>query len=215
MMIRFGIFELDDQSGKLRRHGLKVRLPEQSFQILRLLLDRPDEVVTREELRQLLWASDTSVDFDAGLNSAIRKLRDALDDSADNPRFVETLPRRGYRFIGSAKRMTVDEVPKPVAGDPAHPGGRIRREWIAGGVLVAMALAAMVVYRTGSREPISGRTAAGHIRSLAVLRPQTIHYCGEGEFMIIRRGDQPPAEVQTGEPVTGRGWPCPLNTDVN
>src|SRR4051812_38736016 len=127
MVIRFGIFELDAQSGELRRHGLKVRLPEQSFQILQMLLDRPDEVVTREELRQRLWASDTTVDFDAGLNSAIRKLREALDDSADNPQFVQTLPRRGYRFIGSAKRITVDPitVPPPVAVETAPPRRRI------------------------------------------------------------------------------------------
>ena len=94
-VLRFGIFELDTQSGELRRHGQKIRLPDQSFQILRLLLDRSGEVVTREELRKHLWTSETFVDFDVGLNSAIRKLREALDDSADNPRFVETLPRRG------------------------------------------------------------------------------------------------------------------------
>jgi DNA-binding winged helix-turn-helix (wHTH) protein len=98
---RFGVFELDADSGELRRHGLKIRLPEQSFQILKLLLSRPGEVVTRDELQQVLWTSDTFVDFEAGLNSAVRKLRDALDDSAENARFVETLPRRGYRFIAS------------------------------------------------------------------------------------------------------------------
>ncbi len=108
MVIRFGIFELDTHSGELRRNGRKVRLPDQSFQILRLLLERPNDVVTREELRQRLWASDTTVDFDAGLNSAMRKLRDALGDSADNPRFVETLPRRGYRFIAPLQPPAVD-----------------------------------------------------------------------------------------------------------
>jgi DNA-binding winged helix-turn-helix (wHTH) protein len=82
-ILRFSIFELDVQSGELRRHGQKIRLPDQAFQILRLLLDRPGDVVTREELRQRLWTSDTFVDFDRGLNSAIRKLREALDDSAD------------------------------------------------------------------------------------------------------------------------------------
>src|SRR5439155_25987339 len=123
MVIGFGIFELDAQSGELRRHGLKVRLPDQSFQILRLMLDRPGEVVTREELRQRLWASDTSVDFDAGLNSAIRKLRDALDDSAENPPFIETLPRRGYRFIGSITTATADETPNPRAAPAAESRG--------------------------------------------------------------------------------------------
>ena len=84
-VFRFGVFELDAQSGELRRHGLKVRLPDQSFQILRSLLMRPGELVTRDELRRLLWTAETFVDFEVGLNSAVRKLREALDDSADNP----------------------------------------------------------------------------------------------------------------------------------
>lgn len=112
-LFRFGIFELDPRSGELRRHGLKIRLPHQSFEILRILLDRPGEVVTREELRQRLWTSDTFVDFNVGLNSAVRKLREALDDSAENPRFVETLPRRGYRFIASVTPALSDPIPEP------------------------------------------------------------------------------------------------------
>ena len=99
-VFRFGVFELDAQSGELRRHGLKIRLPDQSFQILRALLTRPGELVTRDELRQLLWTAETFVDFEVGLNSAVRKLREALDDSADQPRFVETVPRHGSRFVG-------------------------------------------------------------------------------------------------------------------
>src|SRR4051812_37548672 len=83
-VLRFGVFELDTHSGELRRHGLKVRCPDQSLQILKELLSRPGEVVTRDELRRVLWASDTFVGFDIGLNSAVRKLREALDDSADN-----------------------------------------------------------------------------------------------------------------------------------
>src|SRR5688572_12199029 len=79
-VLRFGVFELDTHSGELRRHGLKVRCPDQSFQILKELLRRPGEVVSREDLRGVLWASDTFVDFDIGLNSAVRKLREALDD---------------------------------------------------------------------------------------------------------------------------------------
>src|SRR6185503_8567945 len=99
-LLRFGVFELDTVSGELRKNGLKIRLPEQSFQVLKLLLSRPGDVVTREELQQGLWTSDTFVDFEVGLNSAVRKLREALDESAEDPRFVETLPRRGYRFVG-------------------------------------------------------------------------------------------------------------------
>ena len=102
--VHFGTFDLDLQSGELRKHGLKIRLPNQSFQILVRLLERPGEVVSREELRQALWSDDTFVDFEVGLSSAVRKLRDALGDSAENARFVETLPRRGYRFIAPVIR---------------------------------------------------------------------------------------------------------------
>src|SRR5712664_1010466 len=100
-VIHFGVFEADLRAGELRRNGSKVKLQEQPFQILAMLLQRPGEIVTREELRARLWSADTFVDFDHGLNSAIRRLRDALGDSAENPSLVETLGRRGYRFISA------------------------------------------------------------------------------------------------------------------
>src|SRR5437016_100847 len=98
-MLRFGVFEVDVRSGELRRQGVRIKLQEQPFHVLTVLLQRPGEVVTREELRSENWSADTFVDFDNSLNTAINKLREALGDSADNPRFIETLPRRGYRFI--------------------------------------------------------------------------------------------------------------------
>lgn len=98
--IRFGVFELDTASGELCKDGkTQPRLRDQALQILLMLLERPRDLVTREELRNLLWSSDTFVDFDHGLNTAINQLRSALGDSAANPRFIQTLPRRGYRFI--------------------------------------------------------------------------------------------------------------------
>ena len=103
---KFGLYEADLASGELFREGRKLRMQEQPFQVLVALLERPGEVVTREDLRQRLWPSDTFVDFDHSLNTAINKLRDALGDGAANPRFIETLPRRGYRFI--APVQTVD-----------------------------------------------------------------------------------------------------------
>src|SRR6185436_1941519 len=115
---RFGPFEMDCRSGELRKHGLKIRLAEQPFRILVLLLDRGGEIVTREEIRQALWHADTFVDFDAGLSSAVRKLRDALGDSAENPRYVQTLPRRGYRFVAPVA------VTETRAGSPAIPVSR-------------------------------------------------------------------------------------------
>src|SRR5438876_7857420 len=97
--VRFDIFEIDLRAGELRKQGRLVKLQEQPFRILSLLLERCGEVVTREELRQNLWPADTFVDFDHGLNSAVARLREALRDSADRPRFIETVAKRGYRFI--------------------------------------------------------------------------------------------------------------------
>ena len=107
-IFRFGIFELDAGSGELRREGkLQPRLRDQAFRILVMLLDRSRDVVTREELRERLWSSDTFVDFDHGLNTAINQLRSALGDSATSPRFIQTLPRRGYRFIAPVEISAV------------------------------------------------------------------------------------------------------------
>ena len=93
-ILRFGVFEVDERSGELRKQGVRIKLQEQPFHVLAVLLQRPGEVVTREELRSQNWPADTFVDFDNSLNTAINKLREALGDSADNPRFIETLPRR-------------------------------------------------------------------------------------------------------------------------
>src|SRR5436309_7685043 len=98
-LIRFGLFEVDTRSGELRRQGSKVNLQEQPFQVLAVLLERPGEVVTRDELNKRLWPENTFVDFERGLNKAINKLRAALRDNPEKPRYIETLPQRGYRFI--------------------------------------------------------------------------------------------------------------------
>src|SRR5580704_2804989 len=98
-IVRFGLFEADLEQGELRKSGVRVKLHDQPFQILTLLIARAGEVVTREEIRQRLWPGNTFVEFDNGLNVAVKKLRVALSDDADSPRFVETVPRRGYRFI--------------------------------------------------------------------------------------------------------------------
>ena len=97
--VRFGVFELDERAGELRRSGHRVALQPQPLEILRALLERPGEVVTREELRRRVWKNGAYLDFDRSLNKAIVKLRDALGDDADSPRYIETLPRHGYRFI--------------------------------------------------------------------------------------------------------------------
>lgn len=109
-ILRFADYALDLRAGELHKGGRKIKLQEQPFQILAILLQHPGEVVTREELRQRLWPENTFVDFDHSLNTAIKKLRQALGDGADEPRFIETLPRRGYRFAGS---LTNDETSAP------------------------------------------------------------------------------------------------------
>src|SRR3989449_7670667 len=101
---RFGVFEADFRAGELRKRGVKIKLQEQPLQILQMLLQHPGEVVTRTELQQKIWPADTFVDFEQGLYNAVKRLRDALKDSAEKPRFIETLSRHGYRFIG-----TIDE----------------------------------------------------------------------------------------------------------
>src|SRR4029077_17581133 len=101
--LRFGIFELDLRAGELRKHGLRIRIQEQPFQVLALLLEHAGDVVTRDELQKKLWPADTFVDFDHGLNKAISKIREALSDSVESPRFVETVARRGYRFLAEVK----------------------------------------------------------------------------------------------------------------
>src|SRR5580692_6950112 len=109
-VLRFGPFQVDLASGELHKHGVRLRLQEQPFQILVMLLENPGEVVTRDELRNKLWSADTFVDFDVGLNNAVLRLRNVLGDSADSPRFIETLPRRGYRFIARVDTPAAAQV---------------------------------------------------------------------------------------------------------
>ena len=139
--IRFGPYEVDLAAGELRKNGRVVRLQEQPFQILAALLDRPGEVVTRDDLRERLWAGDTNVDFDQGLNTAINKLREALGDSAANPQFIETLPKRGYRFL-----FPLDEEHAPVSEAPKtaqelEPRLRLKLRYVAAAAVVVVAAA--------------------------------------------------------------------------
>jgi DNA-binding winged helix-turn-helix (wHTH) protein len=124
--IQFGVYQADLCTGELRKHGRKIRLTGRPFQILALLLERPGELLTREEIRTRLWPADTFVDFEHGMNSAIRKVRDALGDSAKNPRFVETLARRGYRFIAAPD--VIDHVSPATA--PSTSPAASANEWV-------------------------------------------------------------------------------------
>jgi cholera toxin transcriptional activator len=132
--IRFGIYEADVRAGELSRDSVKVKLQEQPFQVLLVLLERPGEVVTREDLRERLWPADTFVDFDHSLNTAINKLREALRDSAADPRFIETKAKRGYRFIAPVQfvgngtaELTQTAAPAATATHPELPA--VHRGW--------------------------------------------------------------------------------------
>lgn len=171
-LIRFANFEVDLRAGELRREGVKVKLREQPFQVLASLLEQPGEVITREELQAKIWPGNTFVDFENGLNKAISSLRDALGDSAETPRFVETLPRRGYRFIAA--------VDNPLAHGDGHASENSnstpsrRRRWlrvVAGAAASATLLAAVLFGLDvgGVRERLPRRSLVHPIRAIAVL----------------------------------------------
>src|SRR5690348_10724017 len=119
--LSFGVFQISLSARELRKHGIRIRLGGQPFTILEMLLERPGEVVTREELQARIWPADTFVDFEQGLNGAIKKLRDALSDSPENPRYVETLPRIGYRFIAPVSVNGHQSTAIPMAAEPQLP----------------------------------------------------------------------------------------------
>src|ERR1700756_250652 len=179
----FGVFELDPYAGELRKHGVRVRLQEQPLQVLATLLEHPGEIVTREELQKKLWPADTFVDFDHGLNKVINKIREALSDSAESPRFVETVSRRGYRFLAEvrpagvapASSREVPTQPHPameshdradLAGNHAtpnhHPPSRAWKMW-------AFALTLLLIAFVGIWKARSRNRPSPDIRSLAVL----------------------------------------------
>src|SRR3954470_23177127 len=108
--IRFGVFEVDLRAGELRKKGIRIKLQEQPFLLLVTLLNQPGQIISREELRRALWPDGTFIDFDHGLGSAINRLREALGDSASSPRFVETVPRRGFRFIAPIETVKDDTL---------------------------------------------------------------------------------------------------------
>ena len=168
-ILRFGTFEVDVRSGELRKQGKRIKLQGQPFQVLAVLLQRPGDVVTREELRSLLWQQDTFVDFDDGLNTAISKIREALGDSADNPRFIETLPRRGYRFLGSVSGLETGEGGDEKKSGRETPSEPRRLHWTIAIVAGAVSLAVVALYPSRMRNRVVGSSAVSRIESLAVL----------------------------------------------
>lgn len=170
--LRFDGFEVDLHSGEVWEHGIRVRLQDQPFQVLRVLVERRGEIVTRDELKQTLWPADTFVDFDDGLNTAVKKIRDLLGDSAERPRYIETIPRRGYRFMAVVESGQGTMLP----AQPAAVGLRIpqrgaaatvaiRRPWLAVAALLLIAALALSVWKYG----LQLRGDAASVRAIAVL----------------------------------------------
>lgn len=170
--VRFGPFQLDLRAAELRHDGTKTKLPEQPFQILCELIEHPGDVVTREELRQRLWRSDTFVDFEHGLNTAVKRLREALGDSAENPRYIETLPRHGYRL------MVPVEKPEAVAPTIAKAAVRRRKIWSSVSAVVAVAVVAGLLWQQRLLE----RFRPVKIESLAVLPLENLSGDPEEEY---------------------------------
>jgi len=182
-VIRFGVFEVDLSSRELRKAGLRLKLQEQLFQVLVALLERPNEVVTREELQKRLWPSDVVVDFDRGLNKAINRVREALGDDADNPRFIETLPQRGYRFLAVVEAAST----KPLTPEAVAPR-RSRRGWIAAaGALIVSSLLALIYRLSFSRQ--------APIESIAVLPLENLSGNREQEYFSDGMTDELIGEI--------------------
>jgi eukaryotic-like serine/threonine-protein kinase len=208
-VLRFGQFELDPRTGELRKCGLAVKIQQQPFKVLALLASRAGELVTREELRQQIWGGDTYVDFDQGLNFCIKQIRAALGDHADTPVFVETLPRRGYRFIAPIEPQPVKAVapepPRPTPlpfrapaeprrrEDHAEPPSR-RTAWIAGGLLVLVTAIAVAGFAVGRA---SGKPAAPSFQRLTFRRGlvDSARFTPSGEAVYTAAWDGQPLEL--------------------
>jgi TolB-like protein/DNA-binding winged helix-turn-helix (wHTH) protein/Tfp pilus assembly protein PilF len=194
--IRFGAFEVDLSSSEVFKHGIRIKLQDQPFQILTILLERPGEMIPREELRRRLWTDDTFVDFDAGMNAAIRRLRDALNDSADQPRYIQTLPRHGYRFIaevatvdgahhpavaethsGHADRGSLDlanDSIEPVSATVVAGAKSARMQWLVGFGLTVGLATIITIGTVGWRHRLFATHASNGIQSIAVLPLQNL-----------------------------------------
>lgn len=197
-VVRFGLFELDLIARELRKSGLRIKLHGQPFEVLVMLLEHPGEVVTREELQQRLWSSDIFVDFDHGVNAAINRLREALGDSAESPRFIETLPRRGYRFIAAIEATPLTplggvastEANRTDAAMRVAPKAHPRSVWMA--MLALASLFAILVGLNigGLRDQIFAKHSTPQVRSIAVLPLLNLSNDAEQDYFADGMTDQ-------------------------
>ena len=180
-MLRFGPFELDPEGEELRRSGTLVRLAHQPFRILLLLIRRAGEVVSREEIHAAIWGDETYVDFEHGINSAIRQIRSALADNAEQPRYIRTLPRRGYSFIAAVEHVAnpAEPVVEPKPSPPARPAAP--RGIVAVAIIVALLAAS---YRFVQTSPSSSKRSHDRSRAIPPSRPSDR---GSGRADVRRR----------------------------
>ena len=201
--VRFGPFEADLRAGELRKHGVKLKLVGQPFEVLAMLLESPGQLVTREELRTRLWPTDTFVDFDHGLNAAVNKLRDALSESAEKPTYVETLPRRGYRFISAVElpdslglKLPVPEMPASlespvVVAETQIPSRYGRRRVFVTALVLVVILAVVFGFDPGGvRHRLVGEPSVPRIQSIAVLPLENLSKDPEQEYFADGMTDE-------------------------
>jgi Tol biopolymer transport system component/DNA-binding winged helix-turn-helix (wHTH) protein len=205
--VRFGIFEADPVLRELRKNGVRVKLQDQPFQVLAILLERAGEVIPREELRQKVWTADTFVDFDNGLNTAINKIREVLGDSADNPRFVQTLPRRGYRFIAP-----VDGFAKP-----APPTSRRLRVAVVATTSCAalVVIASLYLFTTRRPAPAHPTLTVTRLTNRGTLAGAAIS--GDGKYLayVVADGDQQSLRILQVGTATDVQLLSPANADYH
>lgn len=202
-VVRFGPFEADLRAGELRKHGVKLKLVGQPLEVLAMLLECPGQLVTREELHARLWPTDTFVDFDHGLNAAVNKLRDALSDSAEKPTYVETLPRRGYRFISAVDlpnslglKLAGPEMPASlespvvIAESQIPSRHRHRRVFVTALVLVVVLAVVFGLYLGGVHHRLVGEPSVPRIQSIAVLPLENLSKDPEQEYFVDGMTDE-------------------------
>lgn len=184
-LIRFGEYEVDVRSVEMRKNGTRIRLQEQPLQVLLALLQHPGEIVSREDLRAHVWPKDTFVDFDHALNTAIKKIRCALGDDAGVPRYIETIPRRGYRFLGQTESIDdAKHTAQLLRDEPSHQGIRKRRLWLVSAATALAILAGAAAYMSWRSSPAH----ASHTSEITLLLLPFQNLSGQSDPQYLCEG---------------------------